>query len=375
MPDPNVIGPNAVIVPGSVKSRGYRFLSVDFSTRRITHEFRLSDVEYSFQRNQAGEFSASIDLYSPQTEFLKAQETFLVVERRGKPFWCGFLWQPTRSDKTLDVSAQEVWSLFGHRKIRQTKDYMNQDRGFILRDLVLYAQEGPAGDLYVSTGSELVGGSPTTYRSPWWENKSVAEVVDTITSMDPSFTFRIEGFWEPGNKLAFRLVIDTAHPVLTKHRLIYGANVDDYEWSPLSPSPNFIDGFGGFDNEAMLRRSAQNDAAMLKQPRIESSIENRDLLGEEGVAKLATNQLKRMSGSPSQPTVTMRGDADPELGTLMPGYSAWVTIRDGYVTVDDTFSVEKISVAIPDGAADQPGAETVKLEFESKLEDASVTES
>lgn len=374
MPDYTYIGDNAVARPAATRSRGYRFLSVDFSTRQVTNEFKFADVGYTFQRNAAGEFSAVMDLYDESTQFLRPQETFLVVERMGAPFWCGFLWQPTRSGKNLNVAAQEVWSLLGHRHVRATKDWINRDRAWILQDLVTYAQQGVGGDLGVSVGSEVVGGTPIpSYKVPWWENKTVVEVAETILKMDPSFTFRIVGEWLPGNRLGFRLVIDTAHPVETQHRLLFGGNVDDYEWQPLSPSPNFIDAFGGFDNEAMIRRTAQNDVALLKQPRIEGSIENRELLGDVGVANLAVDQLKRMSGSPSQPSVTMQADSDPELGVLLPGHQCHVSIRDGYVNVDGDYSVEKISVAVPNGAADAPGAETVKIEFESKLDDTSVS--
>lgn len=316
-----------------------------------------------------------MDLYDPTTRFLIPQETFIVVERKGEPFWCGFLWQPTRSGKNLNIQAQEVWSIFGHRHVRVTKEYINSDRAAAFRDLVTYAQTGLAGSIGLSVGSETVGGTLLSHKIPWWENKTIVEVAEMILDMDPSFTFRIVGEWLPGNKLGFRLVIDAAHPVPTKHRLIYGGNVDDYDWSPLSPSPNFIDGFGGFDAEAMIRRTAQNDDALTRQPRIESSIENRELLGEEGVVKLATDRLKRFSGSPSQPSVTMQGGADPELGVLLPGHSAHVSIRDGYVQVDGDFSVEKISVSVPNGAADAPGAETVKYEFESKLDDSAVSTS
>lgn len=373
MPDYTIIGDNAVSRPALTRGRGYRYLSVDFASRRVTNEFKFSDVAYSFQRNTAGEFSATMDLYDPSTKFLRPQETFIVVERMGLPFWCGFLWQPTRSGQNLNVQAQEIWSLFGHRHVRVTKDYLNQDRAFIFRDLVTYAQQGEGGALGVSVGSESLGAAPLSqYRVPWWENKTVIEVCETVLQMDPSFTFRIEGEWLPGNRLGFRLLLDTVHPLPTKHRLIYGGNVDDYEWQPLSPSPNFVDGFGGFDDEAMLRRSAQNNDALLRQPRIEGSVENRELLGEEGVVNMAVEQLKRMSGSPSQPSVTMQADSDPELGVLRPGHECHVSISDGYVQVDGDFSVEKISVAVPNGAADAPGAETVKYEFESKLEDASV---
>lgn len=373
MPDYTYIEGNAIRRPASTRNRGYRFLSVDFATRRVTNEFRFADVEYTFQRNVAGEFSATMDLYDPTTQFLRPQETFIVVERLGVPFWCGFLWQPQRNGKTLNVVAQEIWSLVGHRHIRQTKHWINEDRARILRELVTYAQEGVGGPLGITVGSELLGNTPLEYRAPWWENKTIAEVAETIIKMDPTFTFRIVGEWLPGNRLGFRLVIDTVHPVPTKHRLIYGGNVDDYEWQPLSPSPNFVDAFGGFDNEAMIRRSAQNDAALARQPRIEGTTENRELLGDEGVANLAVDHLKRMSGSPSQPTVIMQADADPELGVLKPGHQCHVSISDGYVYVDGDYSVEKISVSVPNGAADAPGAETVRIEFESQLEDGSVS--
>lgn len=375
MPDiTSFIEPTAVRRDAQTVGKGYRYLSVDYASRRVTNEFRFSDVQYSFERNTAGSFSAAMDLYDPATQFLRPQETYLVVERNGLPFWCGFLWQPARNGKTLTVQAQEIWSIFGHRHIRQTKDWINQDRAFMLRDLVNYAQQGVGGDLGLSVGSELLAlATPTSYKASWWENKTVIEIAETILKMDPSFTFRVVGEWQAGNRLGFRLLIDTKHPVPTQHRLIYGGNVDDYDWSPLSPSPNFIDGFGGFDNEAMIRRTAQNDVALTRQPRIESSIENRELMGEEGVVLLAVNQLKKYSGSPAQPSVTMQADADPVLGTLLPGYSAHVTIRDGYVQVDDDFSVDKVNVSVPNGAADAPGAETVKYEFESKLEDAAVT--
>jgi hypothetical protein len=374
MPDSSIIGDNAVYRDAVTRNRNYKYLSVDFASRRITNEFAFADVSYTFQRNRAGEFSATMDLYDPAAAFLKPQETFIVVERMGLPFWCGFLWQPTRSGKTLNINAQEVWSLFGHRHVRVSQKFNNTDRAAIFRNLVLYGQQGVGGDLGVSVGSELLGGTPMSeFIVNWWENKTIVEVAQPILDQDPSFTFRIVGEWLPGNRLGFRMLIDTKHPVPTTHRLIYGGNVDEYDWAPFSPSPNFIDGFGGFDNEAMIRRSVQNDGALLRQPRIEGSTENRDLLGEEGVVKLATDALKRLSGSPSQPTVTMLADSDPVLGLLRPGHSAHVSIRDGYVYVDGDFNVDKIAVSVPNGAADAPGAESVQIEFESKLEADSVT--
>ena len=372
MPDTSFYGPNAVVRPASTRSRGYRYLSVDFASRRVTHEFKLSGVQYGWERNTPGSFSAAIDLYDDAAKFLRPQETFIVVERRGLPFWCGFLWQPTRSGSVLQIGAQEVFSIFGHRHIRETQTWELADRAKIVRDLMSYAQQGLGGDIGLRIGSELVGGEPFSYSVPWWENKNVLEVIDTIVSMDPTFTFRVEGEWLPGNRLGFVLVIEK-HPVATPHKLIYGANVDEYEWSPLSPSPNFVDAFGGFDNAAMIRRSAQNDDALLRQPRIEGSVENRAILVEEPVVKLATNQLKRLSGSPSQPTVTMQADSDPELGILRPGHSAEVLIKDGYVEVSGVFNVAKIEVDVPDGAADAPGAEKVSIEFESKIDDAAVS--
>lgn len=372
-PSPDYIPIGTLKRDAPARNRGYRYLSVEYATMRVTNEFEFSDVRYSFERNGAGELNAVLDLYSPDANFLKPQETFLVVERSGRPYWCGFMWQPHRNGNTLEIGALEVWSLFGHRHIRETKSFFNTDRAVIARTLVEYAQLGIGGNLNVETGIEVSTGPPLGEAFfPWWEDKIVASEIENLATIEPQFTFRIEGEWLPGNVLGFKYVIDPVHPVVSPHRLLYGGNVDDYEWEPISPSPNQVDAFGGFDGPAMLRRSAQNLDALNTQPRVELSVSNRDILSDQATEALAVSSIKKMSGAPAQPTVIMQASSKPDLGEIFPGYELEVDIDDGYVQVHGRFVVDRIEVAVPDGAADALGAETIRISFENIVGDESV---
>lgn len=357
--------------PAPSLNRGYRYLSVDAATMRVTNEFDFSQVQYTFERNAPGLFGAALDLYSPDSQFLIPQETYIVVERAGQPFWCGMFWKPIRNGKLLEIGAQGVWSIFGHRHIRDTKSYNNVDRAAIARDLVTYAQLGVGGDIHVATGSELLGGSPLpTALYPWWEDKVVATEVEALAAMDPQFNFSIDGSWLPGNILTFNFNVDIVHPDPTPYRLVYGSNVDDYEWESIAPSPNHVDAFGGFDGPAMLRRWAENATALERQPRIEVSTGNRDIMSEPAIQDLAVSTVRKLSGSPSQPSVSMQASSDPELGVLKLGQEVEVEIRDGYIFVQGKYIIEKIEVTVPDGAADALGSETMKISFESLVDDA-----
>lgn len=372
-PSPDYIPIGTLKKDAPARNRGYRYLSVEYSTMRVTNEFEWSNVQYSFERNGAGELNATVDLYSPDAEFLIPQETFLVVERSGKPYWCGFMWKPSREGNTLRIQALEVWSLFGHRHIRDSKSYNNTDRVVIARNLVEYAQLGLGGNLRVETGIEVSSGPPLGEAFyPWWEDKIIATEIENLAAIEPKFTFRIEGYWQPGNVLGFKYVIDPVHPIVSPHRLMYGGNVDDYEWEPISPSPNQVDAFGGFDGPAMLRRSAQNLTALTTQPRIELSVSNRDILSDAATESLAVSTVKKMSGAPSQPTVTMQASSKPDLGEIFPGYELEVDIDDGFVQVHGRYVVERIEIIVPDGAADALGAETVRYSFENIVDDTDV---
>lgn len=361
---------SSVVTRPAPNSGGYRYLAVDAITRRVTCEFSFSGVTYTFERNAPGDFTASIDIYSSQTQYLVPQQTYIVVERSGRPFWVGFLWQPKRDNKKLTINAQGIWSVFGHRHIRERRIYDAQDRAVMLRDLVTYGQQGTSGDLGVTVGTEVFGGISYSQVYEWWDNKSIMDAASDVTDFNPRFTFRIEGSWQSGNILGLNFVIDTTFPVLTPHRLVYGGNAVDYGWDPLSPSPNHIDAFGGFDDFSMIRQTVQNSDALTRQPRIEGSVENRNLMVSDPALAMAQSALKRMSNSPVQPTIIMLADSEPVLGTLLPGYQVQVSISDGpYIQVDGDYIVNKISVTVPDGSANIPGVETVTYEFESLTED------
>lgn len=374
-PTPDYVPRDTLRRLSAARARGYKYLSVDASTMQITNEFEFANVQYSFQHNAAGEFSGSLDLYSSDAKFLIPQQTYIVVERMGVPFWCGFMWKPRRNGKILDVEAQGVWSLFGHRHIRDTKSYFNTDRAVIVKDLVQYAQLGFGGDLHVSVPSVTLPSTPLGEAFyPWWEDKVISSEVENLALMDPQFSFSIEGRWLPGNVLAFDFVMDPVHPHISPHAFMYGGNVDDYEWEPIAPSPNHVDAFGGFDGPAMIRRTAQNFQALENgQPRIEVSTGNRDILTEQPVEALALSTIKKTSGAPAQPVVVMQASSDPHLDSMKVGQEVQVDIDDGYVQVHGRYVIDRIEVVVPDGAADAPGSETIRLSFENLVDDALIS--
>lgn len=357
----------------------YRYLSVDALTRQLQGEIEFGGVSFNWQQNNFGTFSGNIDRYDTKAtkQLLDPQRTLIAVERDGNVVWVGIMMQPRKNDiATVSIPAMEIHGILQYRHIRARLLYAALDSGYVARQLVIAGQQGLGGDVGIATGTEVTG-VPISRQFNFWDKKKFSDaIIDLSTptsaapsdgtnppqSANPGFDFRMEYGWGINNQLQMQFVVDyPKRGRLTNYVFEYGRNVDDYDWEG-GLAFNWIDSWGDGSENSLRLATAYDSALLAAYPRFEAQYDHssiNSLGGTQHLQNLADSELKQHKHPQSEPSITLMGDADPDLMSYRVCDIVGVRIDHGYTQVDDNYIVDGIGVTV-----DNSGADTVQMSFE-----------
>lgn len=343
----------------------WRYIVTDLRTDATFAELALAGVEFSWVLNGAGTFKASLpyrqfaatsaSVTALQTALVRSAtepaRTALYVERDGTLLWGGIIWarRPAPAAKTLEIVGAEFWSYFQRRHITTALSYTGVDQFHIAQDLIDYAQgkqvdyaDGgvatypkPGGDISVAVASTASG---ITRDRSWGKNerKEIGEAVEQLASLIDGFDFAVEVTYDAGVRTrTFATYYPRRGSAYPASGLVFelGRNIVAYDWP--EDGTRFATAMltsGAGENDAMIASSATaTDLIDAGYPLIEATTVYKDVTEQATLDGHAAGDLAARSSMPGPPSITVRGDVDPVLGSWRVGDQCQIRIDDEWM--------------------------------------------
>lgn len=320
---------------------------------QILAELPFTDVVYTSQLNSVGTFQGSVLLSGFNTTNQNVYDgtvpgkTILWVlytdpyDFVSVPVWSGVIWarEYDSASQTLSINAQEMMSLYSHRRISTTKDYGNTfyDPTYIAYQLMQYTEgvsQGKTGLTYNS--------STTTYRTKKkyeaYELKSVYQAIKDLSAS--YFDFKISPLVDNGN-LINRFYIGQRNGALgtaySASSLLapvfqFPGNVVEYKFpEDASSAANKLYGIGYGANTTQLKAVFADSTiwadgfTLLEDTASYTDVADQDLLDD-----LTKGQLKAISYPPTTIEVIIPTYVDPIYPSYNIGDQVRLDIKDDY---------------------------------------------
>lgn len=320
---------------------------------QILSELPFTDVSYTSQLNSVGTFQGSVLLSGFNTTNQNVYDgtvpgkTILwvlytdPVSNASVPVWSGVIWarEYDSDSQTLSISAQEMMSLYSHRRISVTKDYGNTfyDPAYIAYQLMQYTEgvtQGKTGLTYNT--------ATTTYRTKKiyeaYELKSVYQAIKDLSAS--FFDFKIAPLVSNGN-LINRFYIGQRNGTLgveyTTSDLLasvfqFPGNVIEYKFpEDASSAANKLYGIGYGSNTTQLK-AVFADATRFADgfTLLEDTASYTDVADQELLDDLTKGQLKAISYPPTTIEVVVAPYVDPIYPSYNIGDQVRLDIKDDY---------------------------------------------
>jgi hypothetical protein len=321
---------------------------------QILAELPFTDVSYTSQLNSVGTFQGSVLLSGFNTTNQNVYDgtvpgkTILWVlysdplSNSSVPVWSGVIWarEYDSDSQTLSINAQEMMSLYSHRRISVTKDYGNTfyDPATIAYQLLQYTEgvtQGKTGLLYNS--------ATTTYRTKKiyeaYELKSVYQAIKDLSAN--FFDFKITPLVSGGNlynrfDIGLRngtLGVAYSTSSLSAAVFQFPGNVIEYKFpEDASSAANKLYGIGYGANNTQLKAVYADTTRFADGfTLLEDTASYTDVADQQLLNDLTTGQLKAISYPPTTIEVVIAPYVDPlyPRGYLI-GDQVRLDIRDSY---------------------------------------------
>lgn len=324
----------------------YRVISLDLRTGQRVAELEMAELRYGHRLNDIGTVEGVVKLPSPRTpggraraavlnDAVEQYRRHLIVERDGVVVGDGIVVLNPYDDatQTRAIKASSTWWYFRNRHITRRLFYGQVDQLDMARNLIAVAQETPPGNIGV-TYDTTTSGRLRDRTFEGYELKEVGEAVEQLAAVEDGFDFAIDCSWDPvTGGLVKRL--NLGYPrrgrryTETGHVFEVGRNVVSFEW-PASgvATANQVIATGVGEGESMLRATA-TDAYQLTAladggpgyPLLQAVLSDKDISRLSTLQGKATARLHARRKPVVLPTVKVRADRDPVLGSYITGDS------------------------------------------------------
>lgn len=346
----------------------YRYLLADALTNSLIEELPFESASYSHVLNAPGAFSGTLSLKQPLSlqnvlaTSLNYGKVTLYIERDGALVWGGMLWtdQPDFDAGTLEIRGEGWHSYFRRRVLRARKVYTAQDQTTIATDLLNWAQDAtanPGGSIGVWTLDALATGvlRDRTYEA--YERKSIGEAIEQLAAVDNGFDFRYETLYSsgiPGKRFLVQYPNTGRNTALVFEGQLSSMKVT----RDATAMATNVDAMGAGEGDARLIASVSDPSLIGVYPKLDEVISNTDVSILATLDGYARQRLKRGKTPIVIPSIDVDPEADPTLGSYIPGDI--VTVRGGYglVTIDGRFRITGYTVKVDDS-----GGEVASLDF------------
>lgn len=338
----------------------YSVILADLATGTVHGRFRVSGLRYGRVLNGAGSFSGTL-LYADRRALIQnpisastLAKTAVFVERNeSQIMWAGVAWQRRRQSGApgqAELAGEEFWSYFQRRLIPDTLVFAAQDQLAIARDLILYAQgqamqvvtghpltfAKPGGSIGVTVGSETSGIlRDRTYEGS--EFKNLGSALEELGALDQGFDWSIECMYTAGLGSSITRAFQLGYPRAGRPapqstlRWEFGNQMESYDWPEDATSIATTSyALGAGEGASMLRSSSSAQALidgglpLLETARSYKDVQIQNTLDAHAVADSKVDGVVAVT----LPQITVRGDADPTVGSFVVGDEARIVIDD-----------------------------------------------
>lgn len=316
----------------------YRYILCDLLTNTELAELPLANVTFDLRLNGAGSLSADLPLTDPKVRAFDPigdtlpGRTAIYVDRDGVLLWGGIVWtRRTDQSNKLQLGCQEFESYFARRLITADAVFTQADQLAIARSLINTAQGKTGGNIGVLVGTETSG----VLRDRVYDGyalKPVLEALQQLSAVQDGFDYAIEVFWDtttgrPGKLL--RLSYPQRGVVANLSGLLweYPGNVQGYVWpEDATAQATTMYATGAGTPPGQLQSVA--GGTIPGYPLLESKQSYTDVKIQATLDGHAAADLAAMQAPVVVPTITVRADLDPFIGSYTVGDEARLRITD-----------------------------------------------
>lgn len=320
---------------------------------QILAELPFTDVSYTSQLNSVGTFQGSVLLSGFNTTNQNVYngtipgKTILWVlytdpyTFTSVPVWSGVIWarEYDSDSQTLSINAQEMMSLYSHRRISTTKNYSNTfyDPAFIAYELMKYTEgvtQGKTGLTYNTATTTYA----TKKKYEGFELKSVYQAIKDLSAS--FFDFKIAPLVSNGN-LINRFYIGQRNGALgvqyTTSNLLasvfqFPGNVIEYKFpEDATSAANKLYGLGyGANNTKVIAVAIDSTKFAEGFTLLEDTASYTDVADNQLLKDLTLGQLKATSYPPTTIEVVVAPYVDPIYPSYNIGDQVRLDIKDDY---------------------------------------------
>ncbi|TAK89380.1 MAG: hypothetical protein EPO06_12015 [Burkholderiaceae bacterium] len=349
----------------------WSYLVADLRSNVILDALELTGVKLTKRLSTADTFTATLPEVTglsprgnPADLTTPARLAYYAL-RDGSPFMGAVLWTSsyTSSSRSVSLGGAGWDSYFDHRYVLpllpssptldqiaalQTTFGPTTDLNEVARQLVALAQAHTGGNI----GIQVDPANSGTARAMAYYGYSLTSVGDALRELSgmpggPDFRFDVSPVLDSHGRPVRVLVLGS--PTIEQdgapHVFEYPGNVLDYTWprdGTRMTDRAFATGEGS-ETGAVIAVAADSSKTADGWVLLESQ---QSYTTSPDLSAQAATDLHAGRGPVVLPTLTVRGDADPQLGTYAPGHTARVMITDDFWrrTIDTTMRIVQIDV-------------------------------
>lgn len=323
----------------------YRYLLADLRTNAILSELPFTDVRFTQLLNNAGTFSARLQISDIREDNYDIQgvtipgRTALYVDRDGVLIWGGIIWLRTYDSisQTITISAREFISYLERRRISSTTVFQSVDELDIARYLVNQAQAVTGGDigLIQSNNTSGVLVSRVYYD---YELKDLYAAIKDLSNAEDGFDFAVDVAYDStgtpkkylnyGYPMRGRTYVSTDPEALVFE---LPGNLVAYEWpDDGSVTVNTLYGVGPNSNEAKIRAVATGPANQVAAgwPVLEDITSYNDQYDPTLLYQQTLSEVTARQNPVVTIKVTLPAYVSPVLGSYITGDECLLRITD-----------------------------------------------
>lgn len=350
----------------SLTAGQYTYIFCDLLTNTILSVIPMTKVTFTNELNGAGTFTGEINLSDRRVQALNPLaatipgRTALYIDRNGVLVWGGIIWQRRYSSLgqnssgdpgTLLVTGQEFWSYFTRLLCNAGAFISGQDQIATAAALLGTGTSSVSGFTYTGAQSNAVsnigvaiGGvaSSGVSRTTWhygYELKPYSEMITDMTTADSGFDFGIDVAWSGTTPTK---TMNLAYPRRGRPAsgtgLVFSmpGSITDFDYDEDATKQATVLFVLGAGEGSAMQSTVQQAADLLGAgwPRLDAQISFKDnyvtgdlgLTSQAALVARARAESAALKSTITLPSLYVRADRDPQLGSYITGDSITIVI-------------------------------------------------
>jgi hypothetical protein len=321
-------------------------------TGTMIAEIDVYDLSFSYILDSPGSIAFRMGVLDPKCtqEILACGERALYVYRYDTLVWGGYLWTAAPNLQEVQFGGEGWLSMLGHREIDWTITYTS-DQFEVAWDIIAHTQSEDFGNLGILRGSLDLSGQSIAQSYNSWERKKILDALTELAGQSPGFDFEITP-----DKRWLTYYPQKGVTQENAQTFLVGKNVGglaaQFDATAVVSQMTAIG--SGFDKDTLLSVASDDNAlatfGLRQDSNVYADVTKQATLDAHAAADLSLGKILRVN-----PNFQQLGD-DPSWGGVAVGDYFHLISDWGYLTIDDFYRIQAITVAVS-----QEGRENIGL--------------